>query len=249
MLLEPEQQDLVATLVEATRRVPREDRYFVTIRSFGAADEIEGAGLDGPISAPSSDVDVLVAAGLLHVTGRQAASTHFVVSPSGFEFYEALKQRTTERSEQLEEDVQAYLDGPRFKGSYPTTYRLWSEAAELVWRADSANDLTTIGHKAREAMQAFATELVERHQPAVVNPDPTKTLDRISAVITMHRPQLGTARADFLDALFGYWRALNSIVQRQEHGAQKEGGPLDWEDGRRLVFHTSVVMTEIDRSL
>jgi hypothetical protein len=38
-------------------------------------------------------------------------------------------------------------------------------------------------------------------------------------------------------------------VQRQEHGAQKEGRPLVWEDGRRVVFQTAIVMFELDRAL
>ncbi len=97
-------------------------------------------------------------------------------------------------------------------------------------------------------MQAFATELVAHHKPANVNPDPTKTLDRVSAVLK-ERSQNSEAVNELLDVLFGYWRAVNGIVQRQEHGAQKEGEPLKWEDGRRAVFHTVLVMTEIDRGL
>lgn len=32
-------------------------------------------------------------------------------------------------------------------------------------------------------------------------------------------------------------------------GGQEEGEPLTWEDGRRAVFHTAIVMYEIDRTL
>jgi hypothetical protein len=39
------------------------------------------------------------------------------------------------------------------------------------------------------------------------------------------------------------------LVQRQEHGAQKEVTPLTWEDARRVVFQTCVVMYEINRAL
>jgi hypothetical protein len=37
--------------------------------------------------------------------------------------------------------------------------------------------------------------------------------------------------------------------KRQEHGGQKEGRPLTWEDARRVVFQTLIVMYEIDRAL
>ena len=38
------------------------------------------------------------------------------------------------------------------------------------------------------------------------------------------------------------------LVQRQEHGGQKEGEPLGWEDGRRVVFQTANVMVELHRA-
>lgn len=77
-------------------------------------------------------------------------------------------------------------------------------------------------------MQEFATALVDRYGPADANPDPTKTLDRLSAVLHMHRGQLGQRRAGLLDALFNYWRAAVDLVQRQEHGGQKEGEVVVW---------------------
>jgi hypothetical protein len=39
-----------------------------------------------------------------------------------------------------------------------------------------------------------------------------------------------------------YWNALVDLHQRQEHGAQRQGQPLTWEDGRRVVFQTILVM-------
>jgi hypothetical protein len=249
MELEPEQEDLLATLVEATRRVPRTERYFLTISALGTGDMIQGAGLEGSILAPASDIECLAGVGLLQITSRQAGSIGFVIAPAGFSFFEAYKRRSAEPAEQVEEDVRAYFDSEHFRSAYPTAHRLWSEAAESVWRAEAPNELTAIGHKAREAMQAFATELVQKHNPADVNADPTKTLDRVSAVIKVRAGQLGEAGTELMDGLFGYWRAVNSIVQRQEHGAQKEGKALTWEDGRRVVFHTIAVMTELDRGL
>ena len=249
MDLEPEQEELLATLVEATRKVAREDRYFFTISSLGTGAVIEGAGLDKQISAPRTDVELLAGADLLLVTSRQVGAIGFIVPPAGFSFYERYKQRSAEPVKQVEDDMRGHFDSEAFKSAYPVAYRLWSEAADSVWRAESPNELTTIGHKAREAMQAFATELVDRQQPPDVNPDPTKTLDRVSAVIRMRAGQLGETKTELLDALFDYWRAVNNMVQRQEHGAQKEGEDLSWEDGRRVVFYTMAVMTELDRSL
>jgi hypothetical protein len=98
-------------------------------------------------------------------------------------------------------------------------------------------------------MQEFATALVERHRPPGVNQNPTKTLDRVSAVLQMYGVDLGKRRLALLDALFEYWRAAVELVQRQEHGGQKEGEPLGWEDGRRVVFQTANVMVELHRAV
>jgi hypothetical protein len=42
---------------------------------------------------------------------------------------------------------------------------------------------------------------------------------------------------------------MNEIVQRQEHGDQKPGEPLTWEDARAAVFHTAILLHEYDRVL
>jgi hypothetical protein len=52
-----------------------------------------------------------------------------------------------------------------------------------------------------------------------------------------------------LDALFGFWRATDRYIQRQEHASQREGESLTPEDGRRAVFQTAVLMFEADRML
>ena len=42
---------------------------------------------------------------------------------------------------------------------------------------------------------------------------------------------------------------MSDLVQRQEHGAQKEGEDLTYEDARRVLLHTAMVMDECDRIL
>jgi len=53
----------------------------------------------------------------------------------------------------------------------------------------------------------------------------------------------------FLDALLVYWGTACDLVQRQEHGSQREGAPLTWEDARRVVFQTMLVMYEVGRAV
>ena len=95
----------------------------------------------------------------------------------------------------------------------------------------------------------FVTELqTQRDHPSTT--DPAKTRDRFSDVVDARRGDLGDRKSDLLDALFDYWKAACDLIQRQEHGGQRQDGePLTWEDGRRVVFQTAVVMFEIDRTL
>jgi hypothetical protein len=98
-------------------------------------------------------------------------------------------------------------------------------------------------------MQVFATTLVERFRPPNVDQDKQHDRARLKAVLVHHREQIGETEGEFLDALNAYWGALSTLVQRQEHGAQREKETLVWEDGRRVVFQTAVVMYEVDQSL
>jgi hypothetical protein len=53
----------------------------------------------------------------------------------------------------------------------------------------------------------------------------------------------------FASALLHYWGTLIDLVSRQEHRASTEAAELNFEDARRVVFQTLVVMFEIDRAL
>lgn len=186
---------------------------------------------------------------LLNVTHRQRGARLFDVSPRGFQVYEELRRHADTPLRQVEGDLTYYLASATFQQSYPEAYRKWAEAARKLWASDSEQQLTTIGHLCREAMQAFATALVDRYQPPGVDERKAHDISRVRAVLDQHASQIGTAATPFLDALLAYWKAVSGLAQRQEHGAQKEGRQLVWEDGRRVVFQTAIVMFEVDRAL
>jgi len=95
-------------------------------------------------------------------------------------------------------------------------------------------------------MQAFATEALALYAPpGPVEQDPAFVKKRLGAIIAMMRPQLGERRRTFLERLGNYEEALLDLIQRQEHGAQKDGEALTWSDARRVVFHTMSVMVEL----
>jgi hypothetical protein len=145
--------------------------------------------------------------------------------------------------------VRRYLDSQRFQQQYSAAYEKWALAEALLWGEDSAKQLSAVGHHCREALQQFTSVLVERCKPAAVETDAQKTINRLQAVLRAAGAALGTTGADFLKALVDYWRALDALVQRQEHAGQKEGRPVVWEDTRRVVFLTMCVMYEVDRAL
>ena len=104
-----------------------------------------------------------------------------------------------------------------FATAYPGAFEPWADAERLLWVDDAEAQLTTIGHKIREATQAFATALVNQHG-ASAEPDVTKVELRLGSVIAIHRPQLGEAHRGVLEALGNLWETTNKLIQRQEHG-------------------------------
>jgi hypothetical protein len=146
--------------------------------------------------------------------------------------------------EQVMTEARSALGSDGFARTFPGAFQPWADAEKLLWRGDASSQLTTIGHKVREAAQAFATQLVEAHQPREVEPNVALVERRLGAVIAMHREELPESKRLTLEALGTLWEAANRLVQRQVHGAQKEGEPVSWDDARRIVYLTMFLMIE-----
>jgi hypothetical protein len=245
----PEQEALLIRMVEAARRLPPEEkRKFILAQTFDGDDLVHPGLLEGETAAPAEDLDTLSGAGLL-AAGGSTASPNYYVTPRGYAYYEQIKTREADPVEQVEREVRALIESADFGDRYPVAHAKWLAAAKILWHADSEADATTIGHHCREAVQAFATHLVEQFAPEDVDANPAHDVARIKAVLAKVRPGLGESEAALLDALLGYWGAVTDLTQRQEHGSAREGTPLEWEDSRRLVFQIAVLFYEFDRSL
>jgi hypothetical protein len=250
VMLEPEQEQLLATLVEAQRNVPRAERQpFLLAESFDGVDVLHRGLKTSKVGAPRSDFEMLARVGLLAQSLTSRGSPRFDVTPQGYAFYDEMKRRVGGSGQRLEMEVRQYLDSPDFQRRYPTAFGKWAQAEVLLWGTDSEQQLTTIGHICREAIQEFATALVNRFQPPDAATDKAKDINRIKAVLDQQREKLGERERKLLEALLDYWRAVSGLVQRQEHGSQPDAPPLLWEDGRRVVFQTAFVMFELDQSL
>ena len=236
-------------MVKADHAVPPADKWkFVIVRQTGLG-PILHKGLPSDFSANISDLEALWDAELLRQGVGSKGSFNFSITPLGFMYAQWLRESTGDPVQRVTDEIRGYVASEDFKSHYKNAYAKWAQAEAHLWGEDSDQQLTTIGHLCREALQEFATALVDHHNPPSTNTDKTKTIDRMRAVLNCCSDQLGGTVAPFLDALLVFWGTVSDLVQRQEHGAQKEGGPLVWEDARRVVFQTAVVMFEIDRCI
>jgi len=191
---------------------------------------------------------VLRDAGLITVTKDGQNLILFFVNPQGFRRYEHIKRTTGAPTGRVEAEVRRLIQSDEFQRDHAAAHTKWAKAEELLWGADSASQLSAIGHHCREAMQEFTTTLVSRYQPLGVNTNPSNTVARLKAVLTVASIGGLTERA-FLEALVSYWGAVSDLVQRQEHAGEKERRAVTWDDARRVVFQTMAVMYEVARSL
>ena len=251
--LEQEQQDLLSKFVEAFRSVPRDQRRafviipsdesnFATVRHAGFA--------TGTLSGYEGDLDTLSRKGLIDLSAELGGSVYtFDISLEGFAYYRQIKEAEGQPIERIETHVTGYLASNEFQQRYARAFHKWKDADALLWESDSERQLTTIGHLCREAIQEFASSLVAYHQPQEVDPNKAHDIARIRAVIELQASYLGDREKEYLITLISYWRAVSGLVQRQEHGSQQADRPLVWEDGRRVVFQTAILMFEVDSSL
>jgi hypothetical protein len=242
--LEPEHLELLRAMIEEERDMPRGMRQWLLTGGLAEGDVLQApTGTQRQVAA--TDLEELEMAGLLRSVGTRV----FVTTPEARSLYAQERSEEAVPAESAEREIRGYLDGTRFSAAYPRAHQLWAEAQALLWAADSEQELTTVGHKAREGMQAFASEVLERYPVSGADSDVTKVNRRLGAVIAARLPVLSEARAAHLKALGDYSEATMELIQRQEHGAQKEGEPLDWSDARRVVLSVAIVMFEFSAAL
>src|SRR5205085_2291537 len=149
-------------------------------------------------------------------------------------------------AKRVTEVLRKHVDLAAFSARHSAASAKWRDAEARLWAADPEKEATMIGHLCREAQQEFATSFLKLHEVTDAEPDRAKVERRVGTVLAK---QAGKSKSveEYAIALGGYWEAVTALVQRQEHGATKEGEPLMWEDSRRLVFAALFAMTELDR--
>jgi hypothetical protein len=250
ILLDRPQQTMLGILVEAERNLPRYQREeFVFFEMLGGA-SITHSGLpNGKSEANVIDLKILEREGLIIITNIFKHGWAFGVTPAGLKYYESMILREKQPVRAIEREITKYLDSNEFVKKYPKAFEKWQSADTLLWSGGSERNLTTLGHLCREAIQEFMSSIIAKYNLLKDEPEKDKTVSRLRIVINSRKNFLGDSEKQFLDALLSYWGTISDLIQKQEHDSQKEGDPLTWEDGRRVVFQTAIVMFEVDRSL
>jgi hypothetical protein len=245
--LTPQQVELLSAIVEASKATRQE--FFVLRGAIGAV-FLRHPGFPGQqYTAYTPDLQALEDLGFFTVThhdSRTGQTTTFDVSPSGRHAYTILHTQAVSPVEAVEAEIRRFIDSGSLGRVHPVTFARWSAAARLLWAEDGDGQLTEIGHCCREALQEFVEDLV-KGLPVYEETKKTETVKRLRAVLEAQRGRVGRTATDMMDALVAYWGTVSDLAQRQEHAGTREGERLTWEDARRLVFQTLVVMYEIDR--
>lgn len=238
------------TIVEASRNVATR-QPFLLIRSAMSYDYLvhhEGVPSDA-FSLYPADVQEMAQRGWIALSRLGGSIEQFDLTSAGARAYEQIQRRARKPAQRMERLVRALVDDSTLERRYPDAYRSWRLAEEALWIAETSSALTEIGHHCREAMQHFATGLVVEQKPDDAPGDVQLIVRRLVAVLRTLEHRISETELAHLKALVATWDTLRGLVMRQEHGAQKEGGGLLWEDGRRVVLHTLFVMVEIEHAI
>lgn len=253
ILLEEEQKELFIKIVEIIKSIPREKR-----RSMLAAHSKDGACLIMPTANPKvsnlkgfnrSDLDILADEGLLKRELGSRRNKKYDIKPISLKYYEWLMKQQGKPVERIEKSVLKYIELDAFKTTYSEAYKKLKLAEDKLWASDSTEHFTAIGHHCREAMQDFADQCYLEVFGKASDENKASTIKRLRAILDKKENEIGKTVKPFLEALLAYWGTVSDLVQRQEHGGQKEGEPITWDDARRVVFQTVNIMVELDRTI
>jgi hypothetical protein len=245
-MLGDEQLELLATLVEASRQLPKGQRrpfyMHAVINRTGNYMVVHPSPPTDFQGAYPADVDLLSNHGLIHLrySGNSISAD---ITPEGFDYYANSKHGSRTPAQTVETALRSLLDDATLQNAFGPAIAKWRQAEDLLWSADVPAEFTTIGHHCREVMQLFAAA-VEARFGSTAGVDPAKTVARIRKILDARITSAG--HRAFAEALLSYWGTVSDLAQRQEHGAFKDERPLCWHAARRLVFQTLLVMYELN---
>ncbi len=218
--------------------VPRPERQFFVSKAFGMSGVgVLGGGLPEEIAVAEQDLKELDHAGMIDRSNFNVRGTYeFFITSAGYKHAQQVKGRVDPVAEAGQTALE-YVDSSEFADRHPDAHQKFRVAARYA-SEDPVGHATRIGHDCREALQAFAADLVRERD---LKPEKSGTFAAIEAAVEHSKNDLGARKSELLQALAQLWQAASGLAQRQEHGASKSE-PLDAEDARRVVWYTGLVM-------
>jgi len=131
--------------------------------------------------------------------------------------------------------------------NFPKTSKMVIEIKQTYERNNNL-ELSTIGHKCRELLQIFTTEVIIYNKTAVSDNDISHTKNRLNEILSSLK--IGKTKPKFIKRNYDYIDVLIDLIQRQEHAGTKENELLIWNDARRIILHCVIFIVDlIDLSL
>lgn len=248
MTLSPRQKALLRTLVEAGKvGTTEENRTFLVASSLDGSFILPYAGSELPDPVDEADVHILVDHGYVGILKyNKNGEPVYYVTNEGIEFISA---DTAERGPQPFVQQAVSLVDEKLPPEFGRASELMKEAVSKLVQAQEEHGWSEVGHKCREALQEFAEVLYTQHVPSSQQESipREKTVQRLKAVVRQLRGRVGDTTSQLLDTLIEYWRAVSDLVNKVEHRSQREDRPLTWDDARRAVLYSYLVMAELAR--
>jgi hypothetical protein len=247
-LLEEDQRRLLDLMVQADNAVAKPQRTsFVLVQTDSDAFLLREGFPRDPVAV--ADLSILVDRRLVHAHREASSNLLYDLTPEGRRYWTEMKQRIGSEIKSVEAEIRTFIDSAPFITSFPEAHDRWTQAAAELWRDDFAARSTDIGPRCREAMQFFTTALIQ-HAAIPVDEslsDPPRPLIEFERRLLRRTTSVTlTVRSSVRSCTTG--GTVSDLVQRQEHGAEKQGPELTWEDARRVVFQTAIAMYEVSRA-
>lgn len=242
MKLDSAQQSLLVAMADASQSSSQRQPFYCfgietshhwVVSHPGIPQDFEGAY--------PGDLDTLHSEGYIRATPMGHRRSNVDLTPKGVEYARTLRVRTQDPVAHVEQSIMSLLE-PGLSARYPIAARKWEEARQLLSLQNATDHLSTIGHLCRESLQEFSFTLATQRGIRVDRRDIALTVKSVNAILDS-----AGVNKDFFQALLAYWGTLSDLVQRQEHAGAKEGRPVTLSDAKRAVFHTALVMYELDQ--
>lgn len=246
--LTEEQMELLSSMVEAERRLPKGKRHeFSLIPEHGRFTLAHPGFPNKDIQIHLPDLDWLFKNYFVNKSREDQYGTALYVTPLGIKKYGLLKRLRTEPVENIERSIQKRLGSENFHNRNPIVQSCLERAEKSLWISTTKSEFTSIGHSCRDALQEFANSALTRSKATSYDPDISHFVNRLKTVLDSIDSHIGKTDKVYCNSLLTFLKdGVTPLVQRLEHGVQKKGEEVKFNDARRVVFAVMYLIYELD---